>query len=454
MHPMPTPPLFIAGGRIIDPARNIDATGDVLLVDGGVARVSTAPGRIEVPDGARRVNAEGLIVCPGLLDIHVHLREPGPTHRETIGSGAASAVAGGFTTVCCMPNTTPALDNAAMVAFVQQRAAAARLARVFVIGCGTAARKGETLAEIASMVAAGAVGVSDDGDVIADPAIMRRVLQTARVCGVVFMQHCQDPQLSRGGVMNAGPLALRLGLGGWPAAAEVSIIERDIRLNRSIGCRYHAQHVSCAGSVDLIRAARAEGLPVSGEASPHHLLLTEDGCRDYDTAFKMNPPLRRDADVAALKAGVADGTITVLATDHAPHPVETKALDFAAASFGIVGLDCALPLYARALVHDGVLDWPGLITLMTVEPAKLVGLDRLGLGSLAEGGPGDVTLIDPDLEWTVDANAFASTGRNCPFDGWTVRGRAVGTIVGGRLVMERLGGRSAPSRVAAHDLPR
>ena len=438
--------VFIQGGRVIDPASGFDATADVLIVDGIVREISSHRGELTTASrqsGTHVIDAEGCIVSPGLVDIHVHFREPSPVHRETIASGAASAVNGGFTTVCVMPNTTPALDSAAWVEFIHHKAALAKKARVFVVGCATKGRKGEEVAEIATMTQAGAVGFSDDGEVVADAGVMSKVLRTVAAHKSVFMQHCQEPSLTRGGVMNAGPLATKLGLGGWPAVAEEIIIERDVRLNRDIGCAYHAQHVSSGGSVEIIRRARAARQPVSGEASPHHLLLTEDACEGYNTNAKMNPPLRTRRDIDQLKEGIADGTITVLATDHAPHLPETKNTDFASASFGIVGLDCALPLYAKALVEDGVLDWPQMLAMMTIQPAKLVGLDGRGIGKLGVGLPADVTIIDPELSWTIDVADFASAGRNCPFHGWNVRGRVLGTIMGGQVMLERRAAKTA-----------
>jgi dihydroorotase len=437
-------PILLRGGRVIDPATRFDQTADVLLADGLVHRIDTK--KITAGD-ATVIDAQGLIVCPGLIDPHVHLREPsggdGPAHDETIATGSAAALNGGYTTVCCMPNTTPALDTVAMIQFVQARATAADHCRVLAVGCATQQRRGETLAELQGMAGAGAVAFSDDGNVVASAAMMTKVLRTAHAVDRCFMQHCQEPTLTVGGVMNAGALAQRLGLTGWPNIAEELIIARDIMLNRDIGCRYHAQHVSCCGSVELIRTARSEGQPVTGEASPHHLLLTDDACANYDTLAKMNPPLRTQSDVDALKAGVADGTITVLATDHAPHPMHTKLTDFASASFGVIGVECALPLYVKALIADGVLDWPALLKLMTIEPATLIGLDRMGLGWLEVGGPADVTLIDPELKWTITGDQFVGTGANCPFFGSAVTGRAVGAIVGGRLKMSRLGARGA-----------
>ncbi len=436
-----TTPLLIRGGRVLDPASGHDATADVLLING---RVDAIGPTLDAPSDARTIDAEGCLVTPGLLDIHVHFREPhGGAHRETIAAGSEAAVQGGFTTVCCMPNTTPALDTSAMIDFVRTRGEQADHARVFAVGCATVGRKGEQLAEILAMADAGAVAFSDDGDVVADAGMMSKVLQTVKATGRSFMQHCQEPTMTRGGVMNAGAVSARLGLGGWPAAAEEVIIERDVRLNRDIGCKYHAQHLSSGGSVEILARAQQAGLPVTGEVSPHHLLLTDEACLNYDTNAKMNPPLRTARDIAQLKEGVASGVITVLATDHAPHPEEKKALDFTSAPFGIVGVECALPLYVKALVDDGVIDWPRLVAMMTIEPARLVGLDACGIGLLEVGGVADVTVIDPEVEWTIDVNEFKSTARNCPFHGWTVRGRATATIVGGEIKAQPAGERVA-----------
>ncbi len=434
--------ILIRGGRVIDPASGLDATGDVLLAGGRVEAIGTSRGAIDVPADAQRLDAEGCIVAPGLIDIHVHFREPGPDHEETIATGVASAVAGGFTTVCCMPNTRPPLDTPAQVDFVRERAAVAGLARVHTVACATVGRIGLQPAPIAELAAAGAVAFSDDGDCIDSAAVMREVLRAVRASDSCFMQHCQERTLTAGAAMNEGAVAERLGVGGWPAVAEEIIIERDVRLNAPIGARYHAQHVSSGDSAAILRRARAAGQPVTGEVSPHHLLLTETACAGGDTNTKMNPPLRTDRDVDLLRKAVADRTITILATDHAPHPAARKAVDFGRAAFGIVGLECALPLYVRALVEEGVIGWPHLLAMMTINPARLVGLDREGLGTLVEGGPADVTVIDPDLAWTIDPDRFATTGRNCPFGGWSVRGRAIATIVNGRIRFDR-GGRLA-----------
>lgn len=415
-------------------------------MDGRVAAIALTPGAAPTADTV--VDCAGLMVCPGLVDPHVHLREPGQEHKETIASGAAAAVAGGFTTVCCMPNTSPCLDSAPLVEFVRLRAREAGLARVVVAGAATVGRRGEQLAPLAAMVAAGAVAFTDDGDGIASAQVMLRVLQMCRTVGKPFMQHCQEPTLTQGAAMNAGPLQARLGLGAWPAVAEELMLERDVALNRGVGARYHAQHVSTAGSVEIIRRARAAGQAVSGEASPHHLLLTDDACDGYFTDAKMNPPLRTTTDVQALREAVADGTITVLATDHAPHSAAEKARDFANAPFGIVGLETALPLYVKALVETGAIGWPRLIELLTLEPARLLGLEARGFGTLGVGAPADVTVIDPNAEWTIDRARFRSGSANTPFHGWRVRGRIAAVFVGGRRVDQDCSGTPDPAFAA------
>ncbi|MFM8640833.1 MAG: dihydroorotase [Planctomycetota bacterium] len=421
---------LLRAGRVICPASGLDATADVLLADGRIAAISQKRGELTAA-GAEVIDCDGLMVVPGLIDPHVHLREPGGEHKETIATGVAAAIAGGFTSVCCMPNTTPCLDSGPLVEFVRLRAREAGQARVFVAGAATVGRAGEQLAPMAAMKHAGAVAFTDDGDGIATAQVMVRVLQMTKAVGCPFMQHCQELALTQGAAMNAGPLQAKLGLGAWPAIAEELMLERDVMLNRAVGARYHAQHLSCAGSAEIIRRARAAGQPVSGEASPHHLLLTDDACDNYNTMAKMNPPLRTAADVQALRQAVADGTIDVLATDHAPHSDAEKARDFAGAPFGIIGLEHALPLYREALVDSGAIAWPRLIALLTIQPARLLGLDAMGLGTLRVGAPGDVTVIDPEARWTVDPAAGRSKSRNTPFAGRALRGRAVHVFVDG-----------------------
>ena len=433
--------LLLQGGRVIDPASGFDATADVLITDGIIAAI----GRVTPPQGGVQcIDAEGCVVAPGLIDLHVHFREPDPSHEETIHTGSAAALNGGFTTVCCMPNTKAPLDTPPLIEQVRQSGRDAGGARVFTSACATVGRAGTQPAPIADLAAAGAVAFTDDGDCVADPAVMASVLELVRGTGRCFMQHCQEPSMTRDAAMNAGDLATRLNLPGWPAAAEEVVIERDVGLTRDIGARYHAQHLSSGGSVEIVRRARGEGLPVTAEVSPHHLLLTESLCEGCNTLAKVNPPLRTAGDIARLKEGVADGTITILGTDHAPHPARRKQVEFTEAAFGMVGLDCALPLYMKALVEDGVIDLKAMLAMMTCHPASLLGVEHMGLGSLAVGGPGDITVIDPQMEWTIQSREFASTGRNCPFDGWTVRGRAIATIVAGEVKLLR-----EPSRVTA-----
>lgn len=437
---------------MIDPASGFDQTADVLIVDGVIAEI----GRVSPTANAKQIDAEGCIVSPGLIDPHAHLREPSEHHQETLATGLAAAINGGFTSVCCMPNTSPPIDSVELVEFIKHKGGEARAARIFTSGCATKGREGQALAEIFAMAKAGAVAFTDDGACVAEAGLMGKVLRTVSTTGLCFMQHCEEPSMTQGASMNAGPLAVRLGLGGWPAIAEEIIIERDVRLNRAYGCRYHVQHVSSSGSVEIIRNAQAEGQPITAEIAPHHLLLTEDAVDSaggYNTMAKMNPPLRTQRDIEELKKAVADGTIGVLATDHAPHPIDRKALDFTAAPFGIVGLDCALPLYVKALIEDNVIDWPALLAMMTINPARLLGIDKLGLGRLSIGGPADVTIIDPALKWTIDLEQFASAGRNCPFQGWEVTSRAIATIVGGEIKLlrdeSRLGERERKPKAAA-----
>jgi dihydroorotase len=414
--------LRIQGGTILDPANGTQRRADLLIEGGRVAAASKQQAQ-------QTIDAAGCYVVPGLIDIHVHFREPGDEEEETIASGAEAAVRGGFTTVCCMPNTKPALDTEAAIEFVAREAERVGLCNLFPVGAITKGRGGKELAELVSMHERGAIAFSDDGVGVADASVMRKALQYVRMIDGLIMQHCEDPALS-GGAMNAGLVSTVTGIPGIPAEAEQLMIARDLLLNRTIGCRYHVQHVSTAWSVELIRRAKRDGLNVSCEVSPHHLLLTDESCRTYDTNFKMNPPLRNAADVQACIEGVKDGTIDCLATDHAPHLAEEKELEFPDAAFGIIGLECALSLYVKALVEPGHIDWMRLIELMSTNAAKVVKLDR---GTLREGAVADVTIIDPNLERTIDPEQFASKSRNCPFAAWRVKGRATHTIVGGEV---------------------
>lgn len=416
--------LLIQNGTLLDPTASTERRADLLLRDGKVAAVGRNLGAAD-----RVIDAAGLYVTPGLIDIHVHFREPGDEEEETVASGAAAAVAGGFTTVCCMPNTKPALDNESQIEFILREGQRAGLANVLPVGAITKGREGKELAEIGSMHERGAVAFSDDGIGVADASVMRKALQYCKMFDALVTQHCEEPALS-GGSMHAGLVCTALGLAGVPAEAEQLMIARDILLNRTIGCRYHVQHISTAGSVELVRRARRDGMHwVTAEVAPHHLLLTDESCRGYDTNYKMNPPLRTAADVKACIAGVVDGTIEVLATDHAPHLAEEKELEFPFAPFGILGLECALALYVRALVEPGHVTWLRLVELMTSAPARISKLTNKG--TLTVGADADVTIIDPNLEWTIDVEQFKSKSRNCPFHGWKVTGRAVTTIVGG-----------------------
>jgi len=419
--------ILIKNGRVVDPASGLDEVCDVAIAKGKIARV----GKVKAA-AKQMINARGRIVCPGLIDIHVHCREPGHEEEETVASASAAAVAGGFTTICAMPNTHPPQDDERAIQYVIQRAAEAGLARVLPVGCVTKNREGKELAEMGQMAAAGAIAFSDDGDGIASASVMQRALQYARMINVPLMQHCQDPELMTG-AMNSGAVAVRLGLPGIAASGEQIMLQRDLELVERTGGRYHVMHVSTAGSVELIRQAKAGGLTVTAEAAPHHLLLTDAACMGYDPNYKVNPPLRSASDVEALRAGLADGTIDCLATDHAPHSNEEKELEFALAPFGMISLECALGLYAKALVGTGLLDWPGLIKRMTTAPAGVICPPAPAFGTLAAGAPADVTIIDPEMRWTVNAGAFASRSRNCPYHGWKLKGRPVTTIVAGQV---------------------
>ena len=418
--------LVIKNGRVIDPSQEFDDIADVSIVDGRIEKI----GKGVVSAGADEIDATGRIVCPGLIDMHVHLREPGNEDEETIASGAAAAVAGGFTSIACMPNTDPALDTEAMVEFVYRQAKRAGLCKVYPIGAITKARDGKELAEIGQMVRAGAVAFSDDGCGIASSSVMFRAMQYVKMFGRAVIQHCEDPDLAAGGCMNAGATAMRLGLPGIPAMAEEMMIQRDLLIAQNTGTRYHVAHISTAGAVQLVREAKARGIGVTAEVCPHHLLLTEDAVATYDTNFKMNPPLRTQADVDACIEGVVDGTIDGLVTDHAPHGLDEKADDFQTAPFGIIGLEMALPLFARALVHTNRMDWSGVVRGLTVNPARILGIEA---GTFKENAPADVTIIDPDAEWVVDVMNLRSKSRNCPYHGWTLTGRVTHTIVDGTV---------------------
>ncbi|MDX2081159.1 MAG: dihydroorotase [Terrimicrobiaceae bacterium] len=422
--------LSIRNGRIIDPANGRDETGDLLVLDGRIAGAGTP-----VPEDVAVIDAAGLVVAPGLIDIHVHLREPGQSHKETIRSGTRAAAAGGFTSVVAMPNTSPAADNAATITWIREKAAREACVNVFCTGAITKGLAGEELAPYGAMAGAGIVALTDDGHCVQNHEVMRRALEYARMFGLTVMDHCQDESLVGDGVMHEGEWSLRLGLPGWPRAGEELIVARNILLAELCGTPVHCQHVSSGGSVRLLREARARGVPVSGEVCPHHIALTDADVRSFDTNFKMNPPLRAPEDVEAILEGIADGTLTVLCSDHAPHASYEKEKEFDQAPFGITGLETEFSTFCEILVHQRkLIPIERLIALYTSEPAALLGLDR---GTLTAGAVADITLIDPSLEWTSDRASSCSLSKNTPFHGHTWRGRAVRTIVGGETVWTR-----------------
>ena len=422
--------LALMGGHVVDPARGVDGREDVVIVHGRIARLGEG---LEVPEGARVVDCRRLVVMPGLIDVHVHLREPGGEHKETIASGARAAAAGGFTAVCAMPNTDPPIDTAAAVGFVAAEGRRAEAARVYPTGCISVGQKGERLAEIGEMVAAGAVAVTDDGRPVMDSGLMRLALEYAQGFDIPVADHPEDLGLARGGSMNEGLVSSRLGLKGKPNASEDVHIIRDLLLAELTGGHVHLQHVSTAFGVRMIREAKARGVRVSAEATPHHLLLTDVAVEGYRTDAKMNPPLRSQTDMGAVREGLVDGTLDVLATDHAPHHYDEKEQAFDDAPFGIVGLETALALVHTRLVREGLIDLPTMVERMSAAPARAFGLPG---GTLAEGGDADLTVFDPGARWTVEPDSFRSKGRNMPFAGWDLTGRAVMTLVEGRIVWE------------------
>lgn len=445
--------LLLTGGRVIDPANRLDITADLLILNGKIAAVG-ADAAQQAPRDIEKYDAKGLVVCPGLVDLHVHFREPGQTAKENIATGTAAAARGGFTSVVCMPNTSPSIDNAGTVALIHERAKSQGVVNVFVSGAITKGIAGEELAPIGSLKRAGVVAITDDGHCIQNNELMRRACEYAKMFDLTVMDHCQDYALVTTGVMHEGNWSTRLGLQGWPAAGEEMIVARNILLAELTGARVHCQHLSAAGSVDLIRAAKKRGVPISGEACPHHYTLTdaaiagsekfwaEDGkgifgfadraelpsWPNYDTNFKMNPPLRSARDREAILEGIVDGTIEILCSDHAPHCDFEKEVEFDYAPFGITGLEVEFSLALMQLYHAKRLGLSDLIAKYTVAPAKLL---KLAKGTLSVGADADVTVFDPDREWVWERSATASKSQNNPFYGWPLKGKAVATIVGG-----------------------
>ncbi len=423
--------LILKGGRVVDPASGVDGMLDVLVENGTIARV----GRDLPVNGAQVYEVpRGGIVAPGLIDIHVHLREPGQEHKETVATGAAAAVAGGFTAVACMPNTDPVNDHAGITQFILKKAAEAGLARVYPIGAVSLGSQGEQLAELGEQKNAGCVAFSDDGHPVRTALLMRRALEYAGMLGVPVIDHCEDPSLKADGVAHEGFYASALGLRGIPGVAESLMVERDVSLAEVTGAPVHIAHMSARQSIRAVRAGKARGVRVTCEVAPHHFTLSDvalDGAVKYDTNLKMNPPLRETADVEAMLAGIVDGTVDAIATDHAPHHLDEKMVEFDRAPFGIVGLETAVPIVFDRLVHAGLIDIRRMIELLSVNPARVINVPG---GALAEGRAADITVLAPDMKVTIRAGSLRSKSKNTPFDGWELRGGIAATIVGGRIV--------------------
>ena len=424
---------LIRNGRVVDPVNGRDGVFDIEIRDGLIARIGAG---LPVPDGAVVLDVPaGCVVTPGLIDMHVHLREPGQEHKETVASGAAAAVAGGFTAVACMPNTAPVNDSGAVTRYILDKAAAAGLARVYPIGAVTIGQKGEQLAEIGELKGAGCVAISDDGHPVRTALMMRRALEYAGMLDVLVIDHCEDPTLKGDGVVHEGAVASELGLRGIPGEAEELWIERDITLAGLTKTPVHIAHLSTAGSLRAVRVGKARGIAVTCEVTPHHFVLTDEALRGYDTNTKMNPPLRPQADVDALIAGLADGSVDAIATDHAPHHADEKALSYDQAPFGITGLETAVSLTFDRLVHAGHIGLARMVELLSVNPARIL---KVAGGSLHEGAAADISILAPDLPVTIAAASQRSMSKNMPFEGWTLRGGVAATIVGGRLVYRNL----------------
>ena len=416
--------LHIQGGSVIDPVNGIDEIRDLFVQDGRLVEKKSP--------GATLIDASGKVVTPGLIDIHVHFREPGQSHKETIESGSRAAAMGGFTTVVCMPNTNPVADSPATIAWIQEKAEKTACVNVFCTGAITRGIAGEEMAPIGALAAAGVVALTDDGHCVQNHGVMRRAVEYAKQFGLPIMDHCQEATLSADGVMNEGEWSTRLGLPGWPALAEDLIVARNILLAEETGHPIHCQHISSARSVRLLREARKRGVPITAEACPHHISLTDEGLKNFDTNFKVNPPLRTQADIDEIIKGIADGTITILASDHAPHAPYEKEVELDKAPFGMLGLETELAVFLEILLHQRkACTLPQVIAMLTVNPARLLGLDR---GTLSLGAIADITILDPDLAWKYDKNDSPSLSRNTPFHGFSLRGRAVQTIVDGKTV--------------------
>ncbi len=433
--PASLPVVLLRGGRVLDPSSGLDTVGDVLLRDGKIEHAGASLGEVRRDGDLMEIDCRGQVISPGFVDVHCHLREPGREDVETIATGARAAAAGGFTAVCAMPNTDPVTDNQAAVGFIIRQAQRADAARVYPIGAISVGQKGEALAEFGEMIGAGAVAVSDDGKPVASAQLMRTALEYARAFGVPVADHCEEPTLAAGGAMNEGIVSARLGLKGIPDEAEEIMVIRDILLSRRTGGHVHLCHMSTKGSVELIRWGKERGIKVTAEVCPHHISLTEDSVEGYNTNAKMNPPLRTAADVEALQQAVKDGTIDLVATDHAPHHYDEKEREFADAPNGIVGLETALAVLVTHLVRPGIIDYPTLVEKMSCAPARVFGLQG---GNLRRGSVADVTVFDPSREWIVEPKEFLTKGRNSPYNGMRLQGRTLCTIVGGRVVYQRV----------------
>ena len=421
--------LLLKGGRVIDPAQNINEITDILIMDGKIAALGTDLSA----DGAEIIDLTGKYVVPGLIDMHVHLREPGLEYKEDIYTGTRAAALGGFTSIACMPNTKPVIDNITGIEYVKGRASSVGAVNVYPIGAITKGSEGSELAEIGDMVQSGAVAVSDDGKPVSNAQVMRLALEYTKMFGIPVIAHSEDQHLADGGQMHEGFVSTVLGLKGIPSVAEEIMIARDCMLAEYTGGRLHVAHVSTAGAVEIIRQAKARGVNVTAEVTPHHLTLTDEAVRSFSSSTKVNPPLRTITDIEALAAGLADGTIDVIATDHAPHAFEDKDVEYKYAPFGISGLETAVGLILEALVHDGIMSLQDVIKAMTLRPAQILGIDK---GTLKVGKDADVTALDLNREWTIDPARFVSKGRNSPYAGVHVKGQAVLTIVAGEVVMQ------------------